>query len=225
MIPVKDTVASKGIPFATISIIMANLALFYREVKSGQQFILQFSVSPYDIYTYLVNGTGSFFELHKAIFVSGFLHGGYIHIFFNMLFLYVFGPAVEKAFGVTRYVLFYTAALFVSFYTYCLVHPVSHIPIIGASGAIAAVMGAYLIFYPRARIVTIVPIIFFIEIIEVPAVFFMLGWFILQWANGCARIEGTTHIAWWSHIGGFTMGLVFSARFKWHTRHKLSHKR
>lgn len=225
MIPVKDTVTSQGIPFATTSIIVVNLVLFYQEVKYGQQFILPLSVSPYDIYLYLVEDKGSFLGIHKAIFVSGFLHGGYLHIFFNMLFLYVFGPAVEKAFGTARYVLFYITAVFVSFYTYCLVHPETHIPIIGASGAIAAVMGAYLIFYPRARIVTIVPIIFFIEIIEVPAVFFMLGWFILQWANGCARIENTTHIAWWSHIGGFTMGLIFSARYKWYTRHSSTHKR
>jgi len=218
MIPVKDTIPSKGVPFVTIGIITLNLVLFFQEIKLGPEFIQVYSVSPYDIFSYLVGGNGSFADIHKAIFISGFLHGGYLHIFFNMLFLYVFGPAVEKAFGTLRYIIFYIFAIFVSFYTHCFIHLYSHIPVIGASGAIAAVMGAYLVFYPKARIITIIPIIFFIEIVEVPAIFFMLGWFILQWTNGCVRIENITNIAWWSHIGGFAMGVIVGAKHRWHTR-------
>ncbi|MCD6569554.1 MAG: rhomboid family intramembrane serine protease [Deltaproteobacteria bacterium] len=214
MIPVRDTIASKGIAFITLSLIMLNAVVFIEEVRIGPEIIQLYSASPLDILMWLTKGKGNLIGIHKAIFISGFMHGGYIHFFGNMLFLYVFGPGVEKAFGRLRYALFYCIAIFVAFYTHAIIYPHSDIPIIGASGAIAAVMGSYLIFYPRARVVTIIPIFFFIEIVKIPSVIFMIGWFILQGANGLLSIGTQTPIAWWAHIGGFIMGVLVGLRYR-----------
>ena len=214
MIPIRDTTTSKGIPFVTLSLIMLNAAMFIEEIARGPEIIQLYSASPLDVLMWITKGNGSLFSIHKAIFVSGFIHAGYIHFLGNMLFLYVFGPGVEGAFGRLRYAVVYCLAIFVAFYTHTAIYPHSHIPVIGASGAIAAVMGSYLVFYPRARIVTIIPIFFFIKIVEVPSVIFILGWFILQGANGYLSIGSQTSIAWWAHIGGFIMGALVGLRYR-----------
>ncbi len=213
MIPVKDT-NTRGIGFVTIGLIMANIIVFVEEVINGPSIIELYSVAPLDIVRWFTLGKGSFIALHKKIFISGFMHGGYIHFAGNMLFLYVFGPGVEKAFGRLRYILFYFIAIFVAFYAHTFFNAHSDIPVIGASGAIAAIMGAYLIFHPKARIMTIVPLLFIIKVAEIPAVIFMAGWFILQSANGYLSIGMQTSIAWWAHIGGFVMGVVVGIRHR-----------
>ncbi|MDT8273027.1 MAG: rhomboid family intramembrane serine protease, partial [Desulfomonilia bacterium] len=145
----------------------------------------------------------------------GFMHGGYIHLLGNLLFLSVFGPALEKRIGRRTFFLFYLLSIFVAFYSHVLVHPHSPLPLVGASGAIAAVMGAYLVFFPRGKILTILPLIFMIEIVEIPSVIFMLVWLLLQSANGYLSIGSTTSVAWFSHIGGFIMGLFMAIKFRW----------
>jgi membrane associated rhomboid family serine protease len=214
MIPIRDTTTSKGIAFVTLGLIMLNTAMFVEEITIGHEIIQLYSVCPLDVLIWLTKGNGSIISIHKAIFVSGFIHAGYIHFLGNMLFLYVFGPGVERAFGRLRYAVVYCIAIFVAFYTHTAIHPHSHLPVIGASGAIAAVMGSYLIFYPRAKIVTIIPIFFFIKIVKVPSIIFILGWFILQGVNGYLSIGSQTSIAWWAHIGGFTMGALVGLRYR-----------
>jgi membrane associated rhomboid family serine protease len=208
MIPIKDTTSGKRLPAFTFLIIVVNMAMFIEEIRMGKQIIELYGVSPRDILIYLMQGSGSILLLHRSIFISGFLHAGYIHLFGNMLFLWVFGPAVEREFGWIRFVVFYTIAIFFAFYAHTIVHPHSMLIVIGASGAIAAVMGAYLIFYPRAKIVTIVPIFFIIKVVEVPSIIFMLVWFLLQGANGYLSLGMQTSIAWFAHIGGFMMGML-----------------
>jgi len=215
MIPIKDASTSKrGWPLITVLVVLANLAMFVEEVRSGPRIFDLYGVSPYDIYVYLTRGTGSLLEIHRSIFVSGFMHGGYIHLCGNMLFLSVFAPAVEKELGWMRFVVFYAAAVLVAFYAHAVVHPHSEVIVVGASGAIAAVMGAYLVLFPSAKIVTLVPILFLIKIVEVPALIFMVGWFALQGANGYLSLGTPTSIAWFAHIGGFLMGLAVGLRHR-----------
>jgi len=192
-----------------------NFGMFLGELHIGEQIFQMFSASPCDIYRYLTKGTGNILHIHWSILVSGFMHAGYIHLFGNMIFLSVFGPAVEKNIGIIRYTLLYLCAVFISFYTHSVFYPTSTIQVVGASGAIAAVMGSHLILNPKAKILTIIPLLFFIEVIEIPSVIFILVWFTLQGANGYLSINSTTTIAWFSHIGGFLMGATIGIRLKW----------
>ena len=215
MIPVRDTSVSRGFAPATALFILINFGVFVEEIRIGEQIFQLFSISPFDIYRYLTKGQGTFLDLHLSILAAGFMHGGYIHLFGNMIFLSVFGPAVEKRIGIIRYVIFYLSAIFVSFYAHTIFYPTSPVPVVGASGAIAAVMGSYLVFNPKAKILTIIPLLFFIEVIEIPSIVFMLVWFSLQGANGYLSIHSHTTIAWFSHIGGFLMGVVVGIHLRW----------
>ena len=148
---------------------------------------------------------------------SMFMHGGWLHIISNMWFLYIFGDNVEDRMGHTRFILFYLIAGLVSVSLHIAFNWESQIPVVGASGAIAGVMGAYLIYYPKARIVTLVPIFLFFTILELPAYIFLVFWFLLQFFNGAfALMEAGAGagIAWWAHIGGFLFGLLFAKLFQ-----------
>lgn len=215
MIPIRDTSIARGFAPATAAIILINLGVFVEELRVGEQIFQLFAVSPSDVYRYLTQGTGNIIAIQWGILASAFMHAGYVHLFGNMIFLSAFGPALEKKVGITRFCLFYLAAVFVSFYTHVAVYPSSAIPVIGASGAIAAVMGAYLIFNPRARIQTILPFIVFNEIIEIPSIVFILVWIALQAANGYLSIQNQTSVAWFSHIGGFALGVFAGIQMKW----------
>lgn len=215
MIPIRDTSVSRGFAPATAVIILINLLVFFEELRVGDQIFQLFAVSPFDIYRYLTKGTGNILAINWSILVSAFMHAGYIHLLGNMIFLSVFGPALEKKIGVIRFSLFYLAAVFFAFYTHTIVYTSSSIPVVGASGAIAAVMGAYLVFNPKAKILTIIPLLFFIEVIEIPSVVFILVWFLLQGANGYLSVHTHTSVAWFSHIGGFIMGLIVGIQMKW----------
>jgi membrane associated rhomboid family serine protease len=145
-----------------------------------------------------------------TIFTAMFLHGGWFHILSNMWVLFIFGDNIEDRLGGGRYLVFYllsgvAAGLLESF-----VLQDSSVPMIGASGAIAGVLGAYLILYPRARIASLVPIIFIFTIIEIPAALFLLFWFVLQLFSGWSTLQGSngSGIAWWAHVGGFIFGML-----------------
>jgi membrane associated rhomboid family serine protease len=213
VIPVKDT-SSKGFSFVTFLIIIANFAMFYEEAKTGKALFELFGVSPKDVFMYLIDGKGSLIRINVNIFASSFMHAGYIHLLSNMLFLYVFGPSVEKEFGWMRFVVFYTCAIYVSFYSHAFLNHGSDIIVVGASGAIAAIMGAFVILKPRAKITSIIPILFIIKIAQVPAFLFILIWFALQGLNGYLTLGTQTSIAWMSHIGGFVMGMICGILFK-----------
>ncbi|HDP26301.1 MAG TPA: rhomboid family intramembrane serine protease [Deltaproteobacteria bacterium] len=215
MIPVRDTTLRRGFAPVTSGIVLLNILLFIETLRQGEILVQRLGVSPLDIYIYLTQGTGSIFAIHLGIMISGFMHGGYVHLLGNLLFLSVFGPALEKRIGRRTFFLFYLLSIFVAFYSHVLVHPHSPLPLVGASGAIAAVMGAYLVFFPCGKILTILPLIFMIEIVEIPSVIFMLVWLLLQSANGYLSIGSTTSVAWFSHIGGFIMGLFMAIKFRW----------
>ncbi len=213
MIPVKDT-SSKGFAAVTILIICANIAMFFEESRTGSALFDLYGVSPYDIWLNLTKGRGSLLRLNLSVFVSGFMHGGYFHLTSNMLFLYVFGPSVEKELGWMRYIIFYTAAIFISFYTHALFFHNSDIIVVGASGAIASVMGIFIVLKPGAKITSIIPVFFIIKIAQIPAFIFILIWFALQGLNGYFTIGAQTSTAWFSHIGGFVMGFAYGVIYR-----------
>jgi membrane associated rhomboid family serine protease len=141
-----------------------------------------------------------------------FLHGGWMHLLGNMLYLYIFGDNVEGTLGRGRYLLFYLACGALSFLAQIAFQSNSMVPNIGASGAIAGVLGAYFLLFPKARILTLVPLFFFFPLVEIPAFFFLGIWFLLQFMSGAATIGQTSAltggVAWWAHIGGFLAGMI-----------------
>jgi membrane associated rhomboid family serine protease len=157
-----------------------------------------------------------------TVFTSMFLHGGILHIAFNMLFLWIFGNNVEDAMGRPRFLLFYLLAGVVAAYTQALLTSGSTVPAIGASGAIAGVLGGYLLLYPRARVLTVLLIIFFVTIIEIPAAILLAIWFFLQFVPALGQVtssvSGGESIAYWAHVGGFAFGLaaikLFANRYR-----------
>jgi membrane associated rhomboid family serine protease len=212
MIPLYDTVRSRTFPFINLLLIAANVAAFLYELQLGapalERFIFTWGVVPTQIAGDL---TGSW----PTIFTSMFLHGGWFHLISNMWFLYIFGDNVEARLGGIRYLLFYllSGVAAVLLQTYLL--PASTVPMIGASGAIAGVLGAYLISFPHSRIASLVPIIFIFTIIEVPAVIFLVFWFLSQLYSGWFAMQGASAsgIAWWAHIGGFVFGVLMVSFF------------
>jgi len=143
-----------------------------------------------------------------TVFTSMFLHGGFLHIFGNMLFLAVFGPNVEDAMTRPRFVVFYLLGGILALAAQVAAGPNSTVPTLGASGAIAAVLGGYILLYPRARVLTLIFIIFFFTIVELPA-FVLLGvWFLLDGVAGAVNAVGSEGVAYWAHIGGFVFGLA-----------------
>jgi membrane associated rhomboid family serine protease len=143
------------------------------------------------------------------MFTATFLHGGWFHLIGNMLYLWVFGDNVEDALGRARFVLFYLLTGLAGGLAHIISDPQSVIPTIGASGAVAGVLGAYFITYPHARVLALVPLLFIVTFIELPAVLFLFLWIALQLFYGIAAILGTANmVAWWAHVGGFAAGML-----------------
>ena len=186
----------------TPALIAANVLIFLYQwslgERAGTSFIFNWGVIPAD-FTLL------------TLFTSMFLHGGFLHAGGNMLYLWIFGDNVEDRFGRGRFLAFYLLCGAAAAVAQTLVSPSSRIPMVGASGAVAGVMGAYFVMYPHSRIVTLVPFLF-LQIIEVPAVFFLGIWFLMQFLSGVgsiAQVEaGTGGVAFWAHVAGFAVGVL-----------------
>ena len=211
MIPLRDNIRSKNYPVINTTIIVLNVFVFFIELSQGQglnRFIYTYGLVPA---RYSIPSVSSYFTLGQQLFPFlsfMFLHGGFLHLLMNMWFLYIFGDNVEDKLGHFRYILFYLLCGFASGASHLVLNWHSQIPTIGASGAIAGVMGAYMILYPRSRVLTLIPIFFFFPIVEIPAVFFLGIWFIFQFLSAAAS-GGQGGIAWWAHIGGFIFGIIF----------------
>jgi membrane associated rhomboid family serine protease len=230
MIPLKDLNPSRRFPILNLALILANVLVFFYELSLGRnvvQFFYQFGFVPYNFTLYLAGRTETHYIL--PIFTSMFLHGGWAHIIGNMLYLYVFGDNVEDTFGKIGYLLLYILSGVAAVFAQYLIAPLSKIPMIGASGAISGVLGAYLVLFPRAKIISLVPDPFtfglFFRIVPINAFYYLFIWFLLQLMQGVAtlpfagKIGGT---AFWAHIGGFTFGVIYTLiflSFKAH-RHK-----
>ncbi len=207
MIPLYDTLHSRRFPVVNWMLIVANVLVFLYEISLSpaalDRLTRTWGLVPVQL---LVRPA----ELWITIFTSMFLHGGWFHIISNMWVLFIFGDNVEDRLGGMRYLLFYllsgvAAALMETF-----ILPNSPVPTIGASGAIAGVLGAYLVLYPRAKVASLVPILFIFTIIDIPAFLFLLFWFVSQLFSGWLALQGSagSGVAWWAHVGGFLFGVL-----------------
>jgi rhomboid family protein len=214
MIPLRDRVARHRLSPINTLLIAANVAVFIHEVSLGPHidaFIVRFALVP-ALVSGSHAGTGGLISRQLwpplALLTSLFIHGGVAHIAGNMLYLFIFGPAVEERIGVTRYLWFYLLCGLASGMATVAMAPASRVPVIGASGAIAGVLGAYFVFYPRGRILALFPPFFFFEL---PAVLYLIFWFGVQlyWGiiSGAAGIL-VGGVAWWAHVGGFLFGIA-----------------
>jgi membrane associated rhomboid family serine protease len=215
MIPLRDAIPSHSFPTATVVLIALNVLAFLYELSLGRQldlFIMQYGAVPLRFILAGQMEQVSTLERFLPLFTSMFLHGGWLHIGGNMLYLWIFGDNVEDRLGHLRFVLFYLACGLAAALAQIYMHPTSKIPMVGASGAVAGVLGGYLILFPHSRILALIPILFFFQIVELPAVLFLIFWFGMQFLNGAVSITGASHttegVAWWAHIGGFVSGMA-----------------
>ena len=212
MIPLRDTIPARRFPVVNTAVIVLNVLVFLFETALGpqqqDQFIWQWGLVPAQFW----QGGGLFRWL--PLFSSIFMHGGWWHLISNMLALYIFGDNVEDRLGHVRYLAFYLVSGLVASFAHLVAYRVSSLPTVGASGAIACVLGAYLVLYPRARVITLVPIFYFIRIVEIPALIYLGFWFVSQLFNGLFALAAAGDVfqsggvAWWAHIGGFVFGLA-----------------
>ncbi len=220
MIPLRDTQPSRSVPVMTILLIVVNVLVFFFELSldpwSRNHLIAQYGLVPDRLH-------------YSAILTSMFLHGGWMHIIGNMWFLWIFGDNIEDILGHWLYLFFYLACGVAAALGQIAVNPDSRLPTIGASGAIAGVMGAYLIKFPRSRILTLVPIFVFFSFFELPAAFVLIYWFVLQFFSGVGSIAYTRlsegGVAFFAHIAGFIAGIVLiwmlPAQKPWQKRREL----
>ena len=219
MIPLYDTIRSRRFPLVNWILILANAAVFWFELRIGeaalQNFIFTWGLVPAQFLS-------APREAWLTIFTSMFLHGGWFHLLSNMWVLYIFGDNIEDRVGGARYLLFYLLSGAAAAFLQIFITQDSSVPMIGASGAIAGVLGAYLISYPGARIASLVPILFIFTIVDVPAVIFLIFWFVSQLYSGLFAIQGgsASGIAWWAHIGGFIFGLIMVSFFRRRTAYR-----
>jgi membrane associated rhomboid family serine protease len=208
MIPLRDSKRSGRFPLVTIALIAINFYVFYLELTSQNLdgFFAQYALIP------------SLIDTHNPatwypFITSMFLHGGFFHILSNMLFLWIFGDNVEERFGMFYLPVYLLGGIMGGLAQYFLM-PNADIPIVGASGGVATILGAYLIFYPGSRILTLLPIFFLFTIVEIPAFFVLAYWFFLQVFNGITAIGNTSAslggVAYFAHIGGFISGVVYA---------------
>ncbi len=215
MIPLRDTLPHRRLPLVTLLLIGANVVIFLWELSLSpdqvERLVLRCGVVP-ERYTQAgVTGTaGAFLSEPWPYVTSQFLHGGWMHLIGNVWTLWIFGDNVEDRLGRVRFLLFYVVGGVLAGVVHTLSMRASPIPTIGASGAIAAVMGAYMVLYPRARVVALLPIPILLMTFQVPAVMFMGLWLWMQVASGVAGAGG---VAWWAHVGGFLVGIALLAVF------------
>ena len=214
MIPLRDTIKSKTVPYVNYILISLCGAVFLYELSLGgrvSHFISVTAVTPADISASLLQGHIAVRPL-LTLFSSMFLHGGWMHLLGNMLYLYIFGDNVEDRLGHGAYLVFYLLCGAGSALAQVYAQPDSPVPLIGASGAISGVLGAYFLLYPRARVLTLIPLFVFFPVVEVSAFFFLGFWFLLQFLQGAISMTGgeaaAGGVAWWAHAGGFVAGAV-----------------
>jgi membrane associated rhomboid family serine protease len=244
MFPLKDNIPTERTPWVTITLILANVVVFLLEIRSGGSFWsgpTRSATVDYGAIPYEISHWGKHCVLEPAnsaiacgvrdghqpstiltLFSSMFMHGGILHIAGNMIFLWVFGNNVEDAMGHVKFLIFYVLGGLAAAGLQVLVDPNSAVPSIGASGAIAAVLGGYLVLYPRARVLTLVFVLFFFTFLQLPAMLFLVIWFAEQVLFGLANLTNPTGggggVAYFAHIGGFLFGVLairlFATRVK-----------
>jgi membrane associated rhomboid family serine protease len=215
MFPVSDVIPSRTVPFVTVGLIVLNAIVFLYQVTLGptelRVFMASYAVIPAWFWA-------------PSLVTSQFLHAGWIHVISNMVYLWIFGDNVEDRLGHVPYLIFYLGAGAAAGLLQVLFNPFSGIPMVGASGAIAGVMGAYFVLYPQSRVLTAIFVLFFFDLVEIPALFFLGFWFLMQLLSGVGSLGVSNSAgggtAFWAHIGGFVVGaavgVVLRARSRRH---------
>lgn len=228
MFPIRDTTPTRHFPVITLLIILANIAVFVYELSlppdATRRLFFLFGLVPARYSDAQWAATAGFpFHGFASFFTSMFLHGGWMHIIANMWMLWVFGDNIEDRMGRWRFLLFYITVGILAALVHFFVNMHAKVPLVGASGAVAGVLGAYFILFPRAWVLTVIPIFFWPFFFEVPAVVYLFVWFLIQIFSGTASDAGGTEtaaVAWWAHIGGFAAGVVLHRAFLRKSRRK-----
>jgi membrane associated rhomboid family serine protease len=212
MIPIRDENPTHSVPIITYLLIALNIIVFIYQTMLGSytdSFIYQFALIPADI-------TALSLDSIANIFTSMFMHAGLAHLGGNMLYLWIFGDNVEDRLGRGRYIFFYILGGTVASLAHILTNPGSQIPTVGASGAIAAVLGAYLVLFPRQKVLTLIPLGFWLRMTMLPASLVLGVWFLFQFFQGVLTLGGPDvgGVAFWAHIGGFISGVLFGLLLK-----------
>lgn len=222
MIPLKHTLPTHTAPLVNRAIVIANVVIFFVMLFLGsrtESLIRTFGFIPARLVHPAAFGYG-WWEVAITLVTSLFLHGGIVHLFGNMIYLWVFGGPVEEAMGHVKYLVFFVVCGAVGSLSHTLVFAQSTVPSIGASGSIAGVLGAFLVLRPRARIVTLFPLVVYWAMAEIRAALFLPVWFGMQFFNGflalaaAQRTEEASGIAWWAHVGGFVFGAIVGGIYR-----------
>ena len=216
MFPIRDTIPSHTRPHVTWALILVNVVVFLVQLSLSEPaleaFVFYFGMVPAAVahadVAALRPSAGSL-----SFLSSMFVHGGLLHLIANMWTLWIFGDNVEDRMGHTRFLLFYLLCGLLAGGAHFLSDPASTVPTVGASGAIAGVLGAYFILFPRSRVLTLIPIFFYPLFIEIPAFVYLGFWFVGQLFSGSLATGGGGGIAWWAHVGGFVAGVVLFSLF------------
>ncbi|MEW6750694.1 MAG: rhomboid family intramembrane serine protease [Candidatus Latescibacterota bacterium] len=212
MIPIRDANPSGTWPVFTVLLVLANAVAFALQLSQGvylESFIMQYGLVPARV----THPGDPVADVVVPAFTSLFLHGGWLHLLGNMWFLWIFGDNIEDRLGHLRFLVFYLLCGLGAGAAHVYFNPVARVPTIGASGAIAGVLGAYMLCFPRARILTLVPVFVFVQFVELPAFLVLFMWFALQFLQGtvAAATAASGGVAWWAHVGGFVVGMVLIA--------------
>ena len=228
MIPLRHTLDSAQTPVMNRSLVAANVVIFIAQLFMGrmtERIIQTFGYIP----ARLIDPAAFHYapwEVAITLVTSLFLHGGFVHLFGNLIYLWVFGGAIEEVMGRVRFFFFYVACGAAGSITHTVLFPASQIPSIGASGSIAGLLGAFLVLRPHARIVTLFPLVVYWAMAEIPALLFLPVWFGMQFFNGFLSLEAARRtqevagIAWWAHVGGFVFGAAVAAVYRFATKKK-----
>jgi membrane associated rhomboid family serine protease len=225
VIPLKDLTPRRSFPVITLLLIVVNFLIFFYQLsltpKAGEALVMTYGLVPVRI-QYALNGVHhvTFAQALVPLFTCMFLHGGWMHIIGNMWFLWIFGGNVEDRFSAFPYLLFYIVCGLGSGISQVVFSWGSKIPSIGASGAISGVLGAYIVFFPGSRILTLVPLFIIFFLARIPAAIFIGLWFVVQFLSGLGSLNAvnTGGVAWWAHVGGFAIGAVIALATKSETR-------
>ena len=219
MFPLHDDNPTEIFPAITIGLIGACIIVFAYQISlSGQAselIVYRLGVIPAVLFGRAeVSPAMNALPAEATVFSSMFLHGGWLHLIGNMLYLWIFGNNVEDAMGHVRFVTFYLVCGIIAVFSHALIEPSSQIPMIGASGAISGVLGAYALIYPHAKVLVILPIGFYLQLLRLPAYWVLGAWFAIQIISSLMTPAGQPGVAWFAHIGGFVAGLVLVILFK-----------
>lgn len=211
MFPLYDKNPTRTFPVFTVGLIFLNALVFFYQLQLGrglERFVFAYGMVPYEMSHFQDIDPRIGLPVQATLLTSMFLHGGWMHLIGNMLYLWIFGNNIEDYLGHIRFLLFYLVCGILASLTHTCMEPGSKIPAIGASGAISGVLAAYLVLYPRAKIMTLVYFFFFVRIIPIPAVAVLGFWIVLQVVNSSVPEGAQDGVAYFAHIGGFVAGLI-----------------